>query len=119
MRRYTRGKSRTSHLVLAQRNLHIFIWSPKMGATSYGSTVRYRKGDLWTHHRVIFFQKNPPRGGKGQRHGPKRSTVVRRTLTIFEYSMWRTRGGVSESENRVGSKGYVRLKACWPGREVS
>jgi hypothetical protein len=116
------GRSRASVLVLARRSLHVFVWSPWTGANSTGCCVRHRRGDVWTHWRLIVFQRNAQNGSRLRHMSPKRAARgdrirLRPTLTVFEVSRWQTRDGTGERQ-RFGTKGYVRLKISLPGSEA-
>ncbi len=121
-RRLRPGRSRTSVLVLARRSLHVFVWSPWTGANSTGGCVRYRRGDAWTHWRLILLQRNPQNGSRLRSMSPKRAARgdrvrLRPTPTLFEASRWQTRDGTGERQ-RFGTKGYVRFKIALPGSEA-
>lgn len=99
----------------------MFVWSPRSGRTnSYGFTYRYRDGLNWQHWRLTILQ----RGGSPRRsdmvRDPRRTrrtgrVLTRPPLTVVELSQWTTKNGTSE---RIGTKGYVRLKIAWPGRQI-
>lgn len=120
MRRFRAGRSRQSILLIASRDVHVFVWSPRLGADSYGVTVRHRtRSNDWLHWRLVAFQH-----GSGMRTGYARKRhsnrggqrfLARRTLTLLEASRWRTVGG---TDARVGLKAYVRLKVSPGGRQV-
>lgn len=109
-------------LVLARRSLHVFVWSPWTGANSTGGAARFRNGQVWTHWRLILFQRNPQNGSRLRQMSPKRAArgdriLIRPTLTLFEVSRWQTRDGTGERQ-RFGTKGYVRFKIALPGAEA-
>lgn len=37
-----RGRCNSSHLLLANSRLHLFVWTPFHGADSWGATLRVR-----------------------------------------------------------------------------
>ena len=123
------GRSTKSYMLMAWKNAHLFVWLPRMGTDSLGATFRVRRGGGWRHWRVTVLQRNhnpnakgpaqPPVGTKNrpkrERYGKPRpgKFIARRSLTLFELSWWKTAPGVRD---RIGLKGYVRLKASAGGR---
>lgn len=112
-----RGRSKASRLIVAGRNLHVFVWLPRMGGDSLGATVRWRRGqENWSHLRLTLLQRNAlGASALRHKHGRVGRFAIRRTLTIAELSSWTTRGGTRE---RVDIKWYVRLKAGAGGRQI-
>lgn len=106
-----RGRSNSSWLVIAMRNLHVFVWTPGMGNDAAGFTARWRGDGYWRHVRVSVMQRNPVKPGRF-RLQPGESIRVRPTLTVLEIAGWRTANGTKE---RATIKSYVRLKAAAPG----
>lgn len=116
----TPGRSSSSHLLHAGRNLHVFAWTPLHGSGSFGVTVRWRRhSESWRHVRLILFQRNKRPGAyQRTRHSERAGerVLVRRTLTVFEVCTWVTRGG---TRSRSGVKVYLRLKAGPGGRSIA
>lgn len=116
-----RGRSKRSHLVIAGRALHCFVWVPwTHGSDSTGITLRFRRGARWTHLRLVLLQRNHPPGGwrhkTHKRYADRGGTMLMRpTLTLFEISRWDTAPG---TQNRVGLKSYVRLKISLGGHQM-
>lgn len=113
--RLVRGRSKQSHLVLAGRNVHVFVFAPKTDADSFGVTVRWRRPGRWWHVRIVLLQRNASKGRGSLRQGER--FLIRPTLTLFEGATWATVGANGQGE-RIGTKGYVRVKAAWPGRSA-
>lgn len=111
-----RGRSKNSHLLLAGRHVHVFVWLPSWGSRSFGSTLRFRHRDGWTHYRLVLLQRNPT-GAQTRRQASGRAGrfYIRGTLTVFEVARWRTSPG---THGRDGMKQYVRLKVSPGGREA-
>jgi hypothetical protein len=111
------GRSRESVMLVAARNLHLFIWSPRTGASSTGFTLRLRRGGGWTHYRLVLLQRNRATGHSRRRHTARAGQrfAARPTLTLVELARWRTAPGTSE---RVGLKSYLRVKAGAGGRQL-
>lgn len=112
------GRSKHSMLLLAGSNVHVFLWAPQLGATSYGVTVRHRDGDDWQHYRLMFLEhgRRPDsrqRGRHSDRGGQR--FMARPTLIFAELSRWRTTGG---TQVRVGLKSYIRVKIGPGGRQL-
>ena len=111
------GRSRQSHLIVAWRHAHLFVWSPWHGADSFGATLRVRHGARWTHWRLVLLQRNPINMGRWQEKTQRTSCtlLLRPTLTVAELCRWDTEGGCTK---RIGLKSYLRLKASTGGREL-
>lgn len=119
VKRLKPGKSRASYLLVAHRDFHLFVWTPLThGDSLCGFTARWRRGRVWTHARVSLMRKNERPGTRYRQQTRTRRGVVlmRRSLTLAEVSTWKT--GPGTRDVRVGTKGYVRLKVAWPGRQA-
>lgn len=108
------GRSNASICILARRHVHVFVWSRRLGADSLGVTIRWRRGDLWRHVRLIVGQRNAPQVNRVPVRVGRR-VFIRPTLTVVELSSWTTRGG---TKTREGLKSYLRVKASPAGRVV-
>lgn len=115
-KKFVRGRSEQSRLILAWPGIHVFVWLPSWGTHSLGIAVRVRRAGGWTHYRLVVLQRNPFAMGQWQRKSPERvgRFYVRRSLTLLEASRWRTAPG---THGRTGLKGYIRLKVSPGGRE--
>lgn len=115
--RLVRGRSRASWLLFAGHGVHLFVWAPFLGADSTGATLRWRRRGGWQHARLVVGQRNKADRERLRATLSRRGSAVaaRRTLTVAELAFWRTAPGTG---TRVGTKGYVRLKAAAQGREL-
>lgn len=117
-RRLRWGRSKASMLLITSRHVHLFAWAPKLGADSYGFTLRYRRGSDWTHYRVIAFQhgKRQPASARGK-HSNRggQHFMARPTLTLLEIARWQT---VNGTQQRHDLKAYVRIKVGPGGRQL-
>lgn len=111
------GRSKSSMLLLAFHDAHLFVWAPPLGADSTGVTFRVRRADGWTHYRLIIGQRNHPGNRQRRRHTNRHGQrfMARPSLTLIELCRWRTAPGIND---RVGLKAYLRLKLGPGGRSV-
>ena len=103
-------------------NTHIYF-RPHNKRNLFFFEVRHRKGGVWKHYRLIFWEKNnrdKTRAFSSKRKDAKHRKVkliFRPTVNIIEFCKWETENGVGEWR-RINTKGYIRVKAALPGKEV-
>lgn len=120
MRILTPGRSKQSHLVVATKNVHLFVWAPGWtGADSTGVTFRWRREVDWHHLRLIVMQRNTQDRSRHRTRHTKRGGqrfAIRPTLTLVELAAWKTRNGTTERDDM---KRYLRVKVCPGGRRIA
>ena len=99
---------------------HFYIYNTENKKDGF-RLKRRTANNIWVHYNFIVFRKNRTRDANrnrdralSRRH--KGKWLIRPSLTIFEFSSWKTIG--AEHGTRINSKGYLRIKACLPGKEI-